>query len=248
MSTAWPALRAELDRAHAAGRTVGVWLRDDDAIMPTPALDRLHGLCADVGLPILLAVIPAGAGDALAGWVAGRPAVAPCQHGWDHANHAPPGERARELGGTRAAADILGDLARGQERLRALFGPRVAPVLVPPWNRIDETLLPALPALGFSTLSTFGPPPRDPGPLARRNGDLDIVDWRRGRGGRTIEDCMERLVPLVAASADQGRPVGLLTHHLAHDDVAWAALGAMLSRLDGHAAVRFIGWDGPGFD
>ncbi len=248
MSAAWHELRTELSRARDAGRTVRVWLRDDDAVTVTPALDRLHGLCAAVGLPILLAIIPAGADGSLAAWVACRPAVAPCQHGWRHANHAPPGERAREIGGARAAADIIGDLARGRERLGALFGRRLAPVLVPPWNRIDEALLPALPALGFSTLSTFGPPPRDPGPIARRNSDLDIVDWRHGRRGRTIEDCLRRLAPLVAAALDEGRPVGLLTHHLAHDGAAWAVLEDVLSRFRGHEAVRFVGWDGPDTD
>ena len=45
------------------------------------------------------------------------------------------------------------------ELLETLFGARLEKVLVPPWNRIDEALLPRLPAVGFSGLSTYGPRP-----------------------------------------------------------------------------------------
>ena len=36
----WVELQAELDRWQEAGKTARFWLRDDDAIEPTPQLER----------------------------------------------------------------------------------------------------------------------------------------------------------------------------------------------------------------
>ena len=54
----WKPLAEELDRWNAAGRRLALWLRDDDAVAPSPALDRLSRLAEDFGAPVLLAVIP----------------------------------------------------------------------------------------------------------------------------------------------------------------------------------------------
>ena len=229
----WSPARAALDEAHAAGRRIAVWLRDDDCVAVTPTLERLASLCGRVGLPILLAVIPEPAEDALAPWIAEHPAVTPCQHGFAHANHAPPGERARELGG-RPVPEVLGELARGRAKLRGVFGPALSDVLVPPWNRIDADVVPRLPALGFSALSCFAPTP-DASPIPRLDSDLDLVDWRGGRVGRPLEDLARKVAGIVA----RGDRLGLLAHHLAHDAAAWHALGALLDRLAAHPAVRF---------
>ncbi len=40
----WLPFETELDRWSAAGRRVSLWLRDDDAIAASPALDRLSAL------------------------------------------------------------------------------------------------------------------------------------------------------------------------------------------------------------
>ena len=233
MSDDWDAARGALDAAAAEGRTVHIWLRDDDCVAPTPALERLVALCDAVSLPILLAVIPEPAEAGLAPWLAAHPSVTFCQHGLAHRNHALSGERARELGG-RSVAAVLDDLARGRERMRDLFGGALADVLVPPWNRIDDAVIPHLASAGYSALSCFAPTP-DPSPLPRLDCDLDIVDWRGGRVGRPLGDLAGKVAGIVAR---QDR-LGILTHHLAHDDAAWTALGAMLDGLAAHRAVRF---------
>jgi hypothetical protein len=51
---------------------------------------------------------------------------------------------------------VLGELGTGWMALERLFGSRVLPVLVPPWNRIAPGLVPALPEIGYRGLSTFG--------------------------------------------------------------------------------------------
>ena len=233
MTEAWAEVQAELDRAFASGRSVQVWLRDDDCVTVTPALERLASLCSRFGLPILLAVIPERAEPHLAGWIAAHPAVTPCQHGFGHRNHAAPGERAREIGGRRPAEEVLDELARGRTTLRALFGDRLSDILVPPWNRIDADLVSRLPGLGYSALSTFGQPQADG--MRHLNSDLDIIDWRNGRVGRSTDDLARKL----AAVVDRQDRVGILTHHLAQDATAWAALEDLLERLRAHPAVTF---------
>ncbi len=226
-------MEAELDRALEAGRTVQVWLRDDDCVAVTPDLERLASLCRRLDLPILLAVVPEPAEPDLAGWIAVHPAVTPCQHGFAHRNHAASGERARELGGPRPAEAVLDELARGRSTLQAFFGDRLSDILVPPWNRIDADLVPRLPGLGYSALSTFGPP--EPDGMRHLNSDLDIIDWRNGRVGRPLDDLARKL----AAIVDRQDRVGILTHHLAHDATAWATLDELLERLRAHPAVAF---------
>src|SRR5882762_9167952 len=80
-SDPWRSLDAELDLWAAQGRIARLWLRDDDAVEPSPALDRLLAVCNGHGVPLLLAIIPAGAGLALAQRLAGEANVLPCQHG-----------------------------------------------------------------------------------------------------------------------------------------------------------------------
>jgi len=232
---AWAPAGNALDRAAAGGRTVRFWLRDDDCVAVTPALDRLTALCSAAGMPILLAVIPESAEPGLADWVAVHPAVTPCQHGFAHRNHAAPGERACELAGTRSVGSVLDELERGRARLRAMFGRRASDILVPPWNRIDADLVAHLPRLGFRALSTFGPTPEQDAGIRRLDSDLDIIDWRHGRVGRPLDDLSRKLAGLVALQD----VVGILTHHLAHDATAWAALEEMLGRLRDHPAVCF---------
>ncbi len=239
MTAAWGPVAVELDRARAAGQTVRFWLRDDDAVDVTPALERLILLCSAVSMPVLLAVIPAGATSDLGTWVGDHPAVTPCQHGYAHVDHASDGARACELGGARSL-DVVGDeLRAGRVRMKQLFGARLSDCLVPPWNRIDAGLIARLPALGFDRLSVFGQP-GEPDGIGRLNADLDIIDWRHGRVGRSSEDVAGKLVGLISASRQHGRAIGLLTHHLAHDDVAWAVLEAALTELRRHPATSFI--------
>ena len=62
----WVLLAAELSRWTREGRRPQLWWRDDDARSPTPALARLIACAAPDGIPLALAVIPAGLDPALA--------------------------------------------------------------------------------------------------------------------------------------------------------------------------------------
>lgn len=233
----WRALQDDLARAADAGVTTRFWLRDDDAVAVTPALERLVAVCEGATMPILLAVIPGDADPALASWLADSPGVEPCQHGWRHVNHAGAFGRACELGGLRSDEAVLAELARGRDRLRHLFGSRLTPVLVPPWNRIRPSLVSRLGPAGYAALSAFGRAAGNGIPAL--NCDLDLIDWRNGRRGRTPEDLCGQLRTLVAQARRDGGPIGLLTHHLAHDDAAWHFLELFFERVRDLPGVAF---------
>ena len=237
MSAAREAALAAL--AARAGDPLALWLRDDDATAPSPALDRLLALCGGAGVTPLLAVIPAPwdgppAGPALMRRLAAGPPVELAQHGFSHRNHAGPGEKKQELGPHRPAAAVLSDLARGRARLGALCGDALLPLLVPPWNRIAPAVVAGLPALGFAALSTFGPE-RPAAGLRVLNSRLDIMDWRL-RAGRPAEE----LWAAVGAAAAAGEAaLGLLTHHLVHDAAAWAFLTDVLPATAASPGARW---------
>ncbi|MDZ4135094.1 MAG: glycosyl transferase family 28, partial [Paracoccaceae bacterium] len=85
------ALTQALDARAKAGNPARFWLRDDDAVAPTGALDRLLDMTGAQGVPLTLAVIPAPSGAQLAARLAQEAGVIVAVHGWSHQNHAPDG-------------------------------------------------------------------------------------------------------------------------------------------------------------
>ena len=95
----WRDLASELDSWRQARRDATLWWRDDDAVEPTPALERLLSLAADGAAPLALAVIPARASRALADRLAGEgPGVTVLQHGFQPRRSRPRGGEARRAG------------------------------------------------------------------------------------------------------------------------------------------------------
>lgn len=228
-------LLGELQRRLSAGKPARFWLRDDDAIEPGPALDRLLGLGQAYGVPLTLALIPAGTGDALQQRLASAQQVAVAVHGWSHENHAPEGEKKQELGAHRAQPQIVAELTRGFNHLSGLYKTQFLPMLVPPWNRISDALVPELGAIGFGALSTFAGQSHDS--IAMINTQIDIIDWKGHRGGRTTQDLELEIVAQLQASDDA---IGVLTHHLVHDQRAWEFLERLFSVTSQHPAVRWV--------
>lgn len=231
-------LAALLDRAAAQSVRITFWWRDDDAETATPELQRLLGLAERHGLPLALAVVPKGATAELAEAIADRPRLHILQHGWQHRNHAPPDEKKMELGEHRRLALMLEELGEGFERLGLLCPRRFLPVLVPPWNRIADAVREALPEAGFAGLSTFGPAPR--GEAHRANTHLDIMDWKNGRAALPRAAAFAILCNEVERRLRHDpEPLGILTHHLVHEDESWAFLDELFGLTGRHAAVRW---------
>lgn len=240
MTPDWTPLEAEFAEWDAAGLTLDLWWRDDDAVADTAALERLTALSGALDMPVHLAVIPRLAQPSLARAVAAAPHLRPVVHGWAHVNHAPASEKKSEFGTSRPLTDRIADARAGLRRLGDLFGDRLRPVFVPPWNRIGADLPPELPALGFTALSIHTPRHSAlaaPG-LAQINTHLDPVDWRGTRGLVAPDTLIAQIAAQLAdrrlGRADTGEPYGLLTHHLVHDADVWAFVEALLrSLLDG---------------
>jgi peptidoglycan/xylan/chitin deacetylase (PgdA/CDA1 family) len=236
MTTSWGTVEARLAASAAAGRPVAVWWRDDDAGRDHPALARLLDLAARHAAPLALAVVPAWLDAGATARILARPRATVIQHGYAHRNHAAAGAKKVELGGDRSARAMLDELRRGRARLEEAFGPRFVPVLAPPWNRIDPALVPHLAAAGYVALSVSGDRGKAdlaraaPG-LPRIDVHLDPIDWRGGRGfigeAAALGDLM--------AALDSGAPaVGVVSHHLAHDEPGWRFLDRLLGLLAGN--------------
>lgn len=232
-------IAAVLDRFSEAGRVARFWLRDDDAIEPTPALDRLLAITKAHGVPVALAVIPEPTGEALAARLCMAPHISVAVHGWRHANHATTPSKKRELGADRPAGVVLAELAAGFAKLAGLHGDRFQPVLVPPWNRIDPGVLPGLPDLGFRAFSVYGP--ETPAVLPMINTHVDVMDWHGTRGCRDHDDLRREIVARLGTCFQTGDTLGLLTHHLVHDAAVWAFLEDLLETTLKHPACRWAG-------
>ncbi len=226
-------LTEEVAAWAAAGLRLPLWLRDDDATAPSPELDRLIAAAEGWRMPLHLAVIPAGAGMALADRIATAPGVRVLVHGWAHADHEGPQAKKSEFGQARPPEVALADARRGHERLRTLFGARVLPVFVPPWNRIAPAVAQGLPGLGYAALSaTPGAAPEVPG-LLRIDAELDPVDWHGARSALPVTMLALRAARALAARRHAGvaQPLCILTHHLVHDAALWARIGQLVRSL-----------------
>jgi hypothetical protein len=240
MRVDWAPLTAELSIWRAEQRPLPIWWRDDDAIEPTQALERLTEMAEALQLPVHLAVIPKHAQATLPLFCAGHEMIVPLVHGWQHLSHAPDGQKKAEFGHPRDTA--LADAQNALNRMNVLFGKGFLPVFVPPWNRIDAALLPQLAPLGYTAVSTYLPRKSKwaaPG-LDQINTHIDPIFWRGGRGLLPPEELISHIVQLLQdrrqGITDATEPMGFLTHHLVHDQDIWDFTQRCLATfLDGGA-------------
>lgn len=255
----WSDVVRELDAWEANDLKARIWVRDDDACHVTPALARLADLARENEIKIGLAVIPGKLGDDLTNYLnSGDAPFHPMCHGWMHQNHGGAG-RLAEFGQERPLGEQLADLKRAHEVFSAAFV--VAPVFVPPFNQIDVATAGKLPEIGFAALSSA------PGVrlqrLARLNAkapwlpalpvskgfdvrrldvQIDPVDWGRAtaRPERAIAETVCGELRLRRKGyVERSAPIGLLLHHLIHDDAIWSVAGEFLSVLRQHPAATF---------
>ncbi|MDK4740135.1 polysaccharide deacetylase family protein (plasmid) [Rhizobium sp. CB3171] len=240
---AWQPLRNELQRWADAGRRAKLWFRDDDAVEPTEALDRLLALSDRHSVPVTLAVIPAHTSEPLATRLASQKDLTVTVHGWTHHNYAPDEAKKQELGPHRPHAIILDELRQGFDKLKVLYPQQFAPMLVPPWNRIDKALLPGLAAFGYRAVSVYGLAKPDQ-PIALINTHVDIMDWHGTHGGWPHAELVGYLVRELQNRFDgNSEPIGILTHHLVHDALAWDFIATLFEETAAHAAIdwRHVG-------
>ena len=239
-------LADELDRWGEAGRLARFWWRDDDAVEPTPALARLLDSSDAYKIEVAVAVVPASASVRLPEMIGQRKFAAVLQHGYAHKNHAPPGIPAVECGGERPVDEVIEELAKGGERLHELFGERAGPILAAPWNRIERPVLERLHDAGFRGASAYGPRRAMAGArsdVVIANVHVDPINWRERRfAGRekALSSFLGELKARREGSTDGDEPVGLLTHHLDHDEGLWSFLDEFFRLTKDHPSARWI--------
>lgn len=249
MGAGWPDLVDELDRWREAKRVATLWWRDDDAVAPSVSLDRLLSIAGKV--PIALAVIPASVEPELAVWVSDyeglfhRPRLAVLQHGWRHSNHSTSGKKS-EFPAVRPHKNVALDLAAGRGCLAQLFGTRALPVLVPPWNRFDDSFLPLLGGCGIWGISRANRQPAAsavPG-LIEVNCHIDLVAWADDRSfigeGAALGSLVRYLRARRLGGACAHEPTGILTHHLVQDAPTDAFLRRLVAVTGTHPAARWL--------
>ena len=111
-------------------------------------------------------------------------------------------------------------------------------VMVPPWNRIDATVAALLPGLGFYGLTTFRTRNLEDasGSLRLVNTHIDIIDWRETRAFAGDEPLLSAAIEALESDTPA---VGLLTHHLAHDEECWGFIERFVEATKRHEAVRW---------
>ena len=213
-----------------------LWLRDDDATGPAPAVATLLDVCAAARVPVCLATIPAFLDPEFAPWLASHAAATTVvPHGLGHKNHAPEGQKKAEFGDHRLIEEISTDLRDGFDRTQDAFGPRFRPIFVPPWNRLGSRAGEALAGTGYTALSAKSTP-LEVTDITVIDVHIDIIDWRgtRGYGGdRPILGALRSRLAALRAEGKENEPTGILTHHAVHDPAAWTFLKTLFSRLNG---------------
>ena len=219
----WWRLKAELGRWRQADRRPRLWWRDDDAQGPTPQLRRLlvHATRADA--PVCLAVIPEGVQAGLCAVVAPYERVSILQHGFSHLNRA--GSPASEFAPTDPPEQVAARLAQGWAMLDGFR--RRLPVYVPPWNTLTPNVEAALALSGHQAVSAWDGLSRPD----RVDAHVDLLRWRGSPRFAGRERVLRRLTGRLRLRRRLGlwdEPIGLLTHHLVHDEETWRFLDELL--------------------
>ena len=225
-------LDRELEQWKMAGKKVRLWLRDDDAIDVTTALEELCALVEGLDIPLLLAVIPKFATPELGEFVRQHGLIAPAVHGYSHTNHAAEGDKKCEFHDGRSQHQMQKELAIGRELLSRLFGKRLSPLLVPPWNRIGDKAIKCAMAAGFAGISGFGWK-EQPGGRIWQNTHVDVINWKGKKRGKSLACVLgEICTHLEIARQNNFVPIGLLTHHRDHDAALWGMLDQLIETLN----------------
>ena len=246
VNAAWQLFFDEISRCEDAGCAVEFWWRDDDAARPDPALSRLVALAQKMSVPLALAAIPQQSEKETFENIG--PFVSILQHGTDHANRAPPGEKKTEFAASEPPAEAIARLAAARRQLEMKAGKHFLPVLAPPWNRLPDHLALQLAAAGLRGLSQYGPRSRveaAPG-LRQVNTHVDIIAWRSDRtfvgADQALRAATKHLAEKRTAAADPGEATGWLTHHAVHDEAAWAFLERLFESTRG---IPVLAWRRP---
>lgn len=131
---------------------------------------------------------------------------------------------------------VEAEIAAGQVALARLLGDRSRPIFVPPWNAFDERHLDIVRAREYTGLSTFGPRPRLSRSMAS-GWPTPISTSCNGRHQAARDRCRSTMPacawPASFASKEKpeadAEPIGILSHHRAmRGEDPWSLLEGLL--------------------
>jgi predicted glycosyltransferase len=232
-------LRARLDQLQGEGRSVRIFLRDDDVDVDEASLRRLLEVSAERGVPVNLEIIPgrltAEAISLLKTHKRAHPALVGLnQHGWLHLNHEVQGKKC-EFGPGRSFEQQLADITQGRRLLETTFGEWFFPAFTPPWNRCTDVTRAALSQSGFAALSQDCQPPLNGHEYRDIPVTLDIFRWR----GQTCLKPPDEIVDELLSQLGTQDPIGLMLHHKVMDERAFSLLDQLLAELTTYPNIHF---------
>lgn len=195
------------------------WIRDDDLTAPNAKMDRFLDICASFEISVSLAVIPVRMSKDLIIYTQNYPALSIFQHGVNHENKAilPAKKSEFNLFNGRQFQHLLDE----KKRMEDLFGKSFKQIFVPPWNRMDRSW--EEPILNhFDFISAFGIHDH----VSYKNTHLDCINWKTKSFKTETELCAELKILLQQISN-----IGILTHHLMHENKNWIMFRKMLDCL-----------------
>lgn len=234
---AWKAVETEFKIWQETGKTLEFWWRDDDAVEPTTQLHQLLHISEKFSIPLHLAVIPESCKQAF-------PISDLCyvlQHGITHQNLAPSGEKKCELHSSQINDALIARLKQNKKKLENFFGHKFVDCMVPPWNRISPDYIDCLLKAEFKFLSTFNER-KFQDQILQINTHLDIIDWSSHPRKFLGEEILERFISLLRQIRLQNKnhPIGLLTHHLVHDNDCWDFIENLLGFIKDNPTIRLF--------
>lgn len=195
------------------------WIRDDDLTAPNAKMDRFLNICASFEIPVSLAVIPARMSRDLVIYAQNYPTLSILQHGIAHENKTIAPSKKSEFTYFNDAQFQL--LLNKKKNMEDLFGKSFKPIFVPPWNRINISWEKHI-LQHYDFISAFGIHHH----ASYLNTHLDCINWKT-RSFKTEHELYVELEILLQKTSH----IGILTHHLMHEDTDWQKLKNLLNRL-----------------
>ena len=172
----------------------------------------------------------------------------PMCHGWKHINFGEDGNP-NEFGTSRPFRSAFIDATSALQTFRGRF-PDIPAVFVPPFNRIAPEISDSLSDIGFVGLSAAPRPIErrvarlitrfgwlrgfdiaSKGRLRRIDTQVDLIDWQSASANDLAEVCDMLLGQLRLRRngfLPLGTPIGLLIHHLVHNEHIWNLFERMI--------------------
>jgi hypothetical protein len=256
----------ELDRWQANGLIAKFWWRDDDAQFDNDAFKRLTDLAGSESLPLVLAVSPMLMPDRFVARLNGLRDVSVAAHGYRHINHATAPLKG-EFGPDRPLEVMRREIEELAGEFAVRFPDRGIAMFVPPWHGLDSRLISDLARVGFKVLSMFESRvsrglglaaaqlktiglalPRRSIKLRRRSIErldcsVSLLNYEGPNitgNPRSLEKVLRALWARRLGFLPVEQPIGILTHHLLHDEDAWAYLSQILMVTARHPATRYL--------